>query len=392
PQQAFYSLFFLAQAVGEANTAEPKNLWVVSNGVAQVSQDDLSSPDRAMLLGPCRTIPHEYSNLHCALIDVGSLEQKTVSALLQCCANPPQSSFMAYRMGRFWSQCVEPLPLSSSGEGVRLRQNGVYFITGGLGGIGLTLALHLARKTGAKIILVDVGAAPSREDWDRLLEIQSTPAAVRFQINTLRSLEELHTPLLVAQADVCNERQIREVVAEATQKFGAIRGVIHAAGMLGGGIVQFKTPAEIEAVLAPKVSGTRVLDHIFKDLDLDFFVACSSVTSVQGEFAQVDNCSANAFLDAFCLNNSFKLSTRTMAIGWDTWKDTGVARNADLSPDLEHLRNQRFAVALSSAEAVEIFDRILNLDVPRSHVLVSTVDLDLSPRQSNSTVSAQENT
>ncbi|HLJ26155.1 MAG TPA: amino acid adenylation domain-containing protein [Candidatus Angelobacter sp.] len=392
PQQAFYSLLFLAQTVGEANTAEPKNIWVVSSGVAQVSEDDLSSPDKAMLLGPCRTIPLEYSNLHCALIDVGSLEPRIATTLLQCCANPPQSSLMAYRMGRFWSQCVEPLPLSSSGEGVCLRQHGVYLITGGLGGIGLTLALHLARKTGAKIILVDVAAARSREDWDRLLEIESTPAAVRFQINALRGLEELHTPLLVAQADVCNERQIREVVAEATQKFGAIHGVIHAAGMPGGGIMQFKTPAEIEAVLAPKVSGTRVLDRIFKDIDLDFFVACSSVTSVQGEFAQADNCSANVFLDAFCLNNSFKPPTRTMAIGWDTWKDAGMAQNAVLSPDLEHLRNQRFAVALSSVEAVEVFDRILNFDVPRSHVLVSTADLDLSPRRSNATVPALENT
>ena len=203
-----------------------------------------------------------------------------------------------------------------------------------------------------------MAAAPSREDWDRLLEIQSTPAAVRFQINTLRSLEELHTPLLVAQADVCIERQILEIVAEALQKFGAIHGVIHAAGMPGGGIMQFKTSAEIEAVLAPKVSGTRVLERIFKDLNLDFFIACSSVTSVQGEFAQVDNCSANAFLDAFCLNNSFKSSTRTMAIGWDTWKDAGITHNAVLSPDLEHVRSRSFATALSSAEAVEVFDRM----------------------------------
>jgi iturin family lipopeptide synthetase A len=387
PQQTFYSLFFLAQAIGEANIAEQKNIWIVSNGVAQVSQDDLPSPDRAMLLGPCRTIPLEYSNLHCALIDVGSFEQKTVSMLLQYCASSPQSSLMAYRMGRLWSQCVEPLPLPSTGGS--LRPNGVYLIVGGLGGIGLTLALHLARKAGAKLVLVDVATAPSREDWDRLLESKSTPAAVRFQIDALRSLEDLHTPLLMAQADVCDAHQMQDVVEEATQKFGAIHGVIHAAGMAGGGIMQFKTSAEIEAVLAPKVSGTRVLERIFKDLNLDFFIACSSVTSVQGEFAQVDNCSANAFLDAFCLNNSFKPSTRTMGIGWDTWKDAGMAQNAVLSPDLEHLRNQRFAIALSNAEAVEIFDRILNFDVPRSHVLVSTVDLDMSPHRSNSTVSVE---
>lgn len=387
---AFDSLFFLAQTVGEANTVEQKNIWIMSNGLAEVSQDDLSSPDKAILLGPCRTIPLEYPNLRCALIDVGTLERNTANALLQCCTRPPQTSFMAYRMGRFWSQCVEPLPLPASRESARVRHSGVYVITGGMGGIGLTLALHLARKTEAKLILVDIAAPPARPEWDRLLEMESTPAAARFQISALRSLEELHTPLLISQADVCEERQMRAVVAEAIEKFGAIHGVIHAAGMPGGGIMQFKIPAEIETVLAPKVKGTRVLESIFKDLNLDFFVACSSVTSVQGEFTQVDNCSANAFLDAFCLNNSFQLSTRAVAIGWDVWKDVGMAQNAARSADLEHEHSQRFAAALSTAEAIEVFDRVLNFDASRSHVLVSTLDLDLSPRRANLSAQASE--
>jgi iturin family lipopeptide synthetase A len=391
-QRAFYSLFFLAQTAGEASIDEQKNVWIVSNDLAAVCQDDLPSPDKAILLGPCRNIPHEYPNLHCALIDVGAPERNTVSTLLRYCANPPQSSLVAYRMGRLWSQCVEPLPLPGKGEDLLVRQNGVYFITGGLGGIGLTLALHMATKVKAKLVLVDLVSPPPREDWDRLLNMESGSAATRFQINTLRSLEELHTPLLVAQADVCEERQIQEIVAQAIEKFGAIHGVIHAAGMPGGGLIQFKTPAELETVLAPKVKGTRVLERVFKELDLDFFVACSSVTSVQGEFAKVDNCSANAFLDAFCLNNSLKPSTHTVAIGWDAWKDAGMAQNAGLPADLEHLRNERLAVALSTAEAVEVFDRILNLDASRAHVLVATLDLDLSSRRTNSVSQAREDT
>ncbi len=383
--RALYSLYFLAQTAGEANTAEQKNIWIVSDGLAQVSQDDPLNPDKALLLGPCRTIPLEYPNLRCALIDVGMPERSTVNTLLQCYATPPQSSFMAYRMGRFWSQCVEPLALPASAESLHVRQSGVYFVTGGLGGIGLTLALHLARKTKAKLVLVDLATPPPRADWDRLLDVESTPAAVRHQINSLRSLEEMQTPLLMARANVCEELEVRAIVAQAIEKFGNIHGVIHAAGMPGEGIMQFKTPAEIEAVLAPKVKGTRVLERIFKDLNLDFFAACSSVTSVQGEFAQADNCSANAFLDAFCMNNSFQPTTRTMAIGWDVWKGAGMAQNAVLS-------RERFVAALSSTEAVEVFDRILNLDASRLHVLVSTSDLNLSPIQKKSTQQSPEDT
>jgi acyl transferase domain-containing protein/thioesterase domain-containing protein/acyl carrier protein len=390
--RAFHSLFCLAQAAGEESTSEQKNIWVVSNGLADVMQNDLPNPDKAILLGPCRTIPFEYPNLHCGLIDIGMPGHDTAGVLLRCCANPPRSLFTAYRMECFWSQCLEPWPLPASGGSSRLREGGVYFITGGLGVTGLTLALHLAKKVKAKLILLDRATPPARADWDHLLSTESTPAAVRLQINTLRGLEELSAPLLMAQADVCEEGQVREIVTQAIEKFGAIHGVIHAAGMSGGGIMQFKPPAEIETVLAPKVKGTRVLERVFKDLNLDFFAACSSVTSVQGEFANVDNCSANAFLDAFCLNNSFKPSTRTIAVGWDAWKEAGMAHSGALSADLDPHRSQQMAAALSTEEAVEVFDRILNLDASRLHVLVSTLDLGRFSRRTNSVPQLPENT
>jgi iturin family lipopeptide synthetase A len=361
-QRALYSLFFLAQTVGEATTDEQKNIWIMSDGLATVSQDDLLNPEKAILLGPCRTIPYEYPNLHCALIDVGAPERNTASTLLQCCADRPQSSFMAYRMGRMWCQCVEPLSLPGNSDELRLRQDGVYFITGGLGKIGLTLAVHLASKVKAKLVLVDFASPPPRVDWGRLLDMESTPSATRFQINSLRNLEELQAPLLMVQGDVCEKDQIQQAVAQAMEKFGAIHGVIHAAGLPGGGLIQFKTPAELETVLAPKVKGTRVLERVFKELDLDFFAACSSVISIQGEFASVDNCAANAFLDSFCLNNSFKPFTRTIAIGWDAWKGADVRSEAS---------------AFSTTEALEVFDRILNLDASRLHILVSALDMDL---------------
>ncbi|HEV2962449.1 MAG TPA: amino acid adenylation domain-containing protein [Candidatus Angelobacter sp.] len=389
--RAFYSLFFLTQAIGEANTEDDKNIWVVSNSLADVFRGDLPSPDKAILLGPLRTIPLEYPNLHSVLVDVGEIDGETVSTLLQCCARQPQSSFLAYRMGRVWIQYPERLSLPPAVGSLAVQQGGVYFITGGLGTIGLTLALHLAGKAEARLVLVDIEAPPERTEWDHLLTIESTPAAVRFRINALRSLEELNTPVLTARADVCNESEIQAVTTKAMETFGAIHGVIHAAGVFGGGIMQFKTPAEIEAVLAPKVKGTRVLERVFRGIDLDFFAACSSLTTIQGEFAQVGSCSANAFLDAFCLNNNFKSSTRTVAIGWDTWLDAGMPQTGTAPQSLEHQYSKKVNAAISREEAVEVFDRILNLDGSRWHVLISTLDLELSLSRTNSASQASEN-
>jgi amino acid adenylation domain-containing protein len=389
--RAFYSLLFLTQAIGEANPDDDKKLWVVSNSVADVFRGDLPNPDKAILLGLLRTIPLEYPNVHSALIDVGEIDGETVSTLLQCCARRPESSFLAYRMGRVWIQYPERLSLPSSASSPAVRQGGVYLITGGLGTIGLTLALHLAKKSEARLVLVDIEAPPERTEWDQLLTIASTPDAVRFRISALRGLEELNTSVLIAQADVCNESEIQSVTVKAMERFGAIHGVIHAAGVFGGGSMQFKTRAEIEAVLAPKVKGTRVLERVFRHTDLDFFAVCSSLTTIQGEFAQVDNCSANAFLDAFCLSNNFKSSTRTLAIGWDTWLDARTPQNETAPQGVEELYSKKLNAAISREEAGEVFDRVLNLDGPRWHVLISTLDLELSAGQTRSASQASKN-
>ena len=49
--------------------------------------------------------------------------------------------------------------------------------------------------------------------------------------------------VLVVSADVSDEQQMRAAIATAQQRFGAIHGVIHAAGVPGGGIIQLKTAA-----------------------------------------------------------------------------------------------------------------------------------------------------
>ncbi|MEK8146419.1 acyltransferase domain-containing protein [Streptomyces sp. M10(2022)] len=51
----------------------------------------------------------------------------------------------------------------------RIRDHGVYLITGGLGGIGLALAEHLARTTRARLVLVGRSPFPAREQWAALL-------------------------------------------------------------------------------------------------------------------------------------------------------------------------------------------------------------------------------
>src|SRR5690606_27454946 len=68
-ERGFFSLFFLAQALGES-LAAPLHITVVANGMQRVSDEPLPHPDKATVLGPVKVIPRELTGVSASLIDV----------------------------------------------------------------------------------------------------------------------------------------------------------------------------------------------------------------------------------------------------------------------------------------------------------------------------------
>ncbi|HRI49612.1 MAG TPA: SDR family NAD(P)-dependent oxidoreductase, partial [Pseudomonadota bacterium] len=196
------------------------------------------------------------------------------------------------------------------------------------------------------------------------------------------ALERLGAEVRVARADVTDLVAMQTAVDAAVARFGPIRGVIHSAGVPGGGVIQRRSHEAAAAVLAPKVTGTLVLDTIFRHRDLDFFVLCSSLSSVLGGFGQADYSAANAFLDAFAHHRSARSRGLSAAINWDAWREVGMA------VDAAHKRATGEARAANPASATSpyrelahpLFDRFMRdetgaesyvtrLDGPRSWVV-----------------------
>src|SRR5262249_60233245 len=113
-------------------------------------------------------------------------------------------------------------------------------------------------------------------------------------------------------------------VALARGRLGVLHGVIPAAGVPGGGLIQVKSPEAAARVLAPKVQGTLVLERALAGEPLDFFLLCSSITGVLGGFGQVDYCAANAFLDAFARSRATRRGTFYAAVDWDRCHDAAI--------------------------------------------------------------------
>jgi acyl transferase domain-containing protein len=368
----FYSLLFLAQALGRQRLPGTVDLTIVSNGLHEVRGGERLCPEKALVLGPCKVMPQEYAFLSCRSVDVvppaagpadapaiggtpcksaaapaiggtpcksaaapaiggtpcRSERARLVELLLAEMAAGPREQVIAYRQGQRWLQAFEPARLGGVlPDRLPLRERGVYLITGGLGGIGLALAEHLARTLGARLVLTSRGGLPPRERWSAEAALRPAGDSLGDRIRQVQELERLGGDVLAPAADVTDERQMAALVELARRTFGALHGVIHAAGLPGAGIVQTKTRAVAASVLAPKVRGARALAAALAGTPLDFLVLCSSTIAVLGNLGQVDYCAANCFLDAFARDHSARHGVPAISINWGAWSEVGMAVN-----------------------------------------------------------------
>ena len=321
---SFYSLLFLAQALGDQDLGAV-DIVSVSNGLHSVSGESIVEPARATLLGPVRIIPKEFPGTFCRNIDLDrEIEDlgKTASGIILECSLRGEPSCVAYRQTERWVESFEAASLRVQPSASRLKQKGVYLIVGGLGGIGLVVAEHLARTVHARLVLVGRTPLPPASDWKTLIEKSDATTGSLQKIRKLRELESLGAEVLTIAADATDRQQMEEAVRMARQRFGGIDGVIHAAGLVEDGPLQIKTRESAARVLAPKIQGTLVLHEALCDCKLDFWVLFSSISSLVPPPGQVDYAAANAFMDAFALSQTGQPVT---AVNWGRWAGVGMA-------------------------------------------------------------------
>ena len=341
-RRGFFSLLCFAQAWGNLNTSDLLHIAVVSNGAHQVTGEEELLPEKAVVLGAGKVIPQEYPTVTCVCIDVSSPRQGSpLSAgqfelLWSELTAKPSEQVVAYRGNQRWIRAFEPIRLERPAvDKTRLRERGVYFITGGLGGIGMTLAEFLARSLRARLVLAGRSEFPPKDQWNTWLATHEESEVVSEKIRKLQELESYGAESLVLKVNVTNLADMRRAVETTIQRFGAIHGVIHAAGVSPGGMIQMKAAEAAMSVLDPKVKGALVLDEVLGDYPLDFLLLCSSLVSIVGGLGMVDHSGANAFLDSFAHYRNLNPDTPTISVNWDTWLEVGQAAFAELSGGLK---------------------------------------------------------
>jgi len=365
----FFSLLFLGQALGGRSVEGGIRVAAVTAGLGDVLADRSPTPERATVLGPCMSMTFELDGVTARAIDVEPAlvtSDEGARRLLAELRTVPEHPLVALQRNRRWALAYEPVKLPSPEKTpAALRRGSVVLVTGGLGGIGLALGEALAREVGAKLVLVGRSALPDRSAWDAWIQEHGEADPTSVKIRHVRRLEGLGAEVLAAAADSTDEGQMRAVVEEATRRFGAIHGVIHAAGIAGAGIIELKTRKQAQAVMAAKVGGTRVLQRLFEGRELDFVLFCSSISSVCVGVGQVDYFAANAYMDFVAQSWRRGTRTRVVSANWDAWQEVGMAANTAVPEVMRKGREESLRLGIASSEGCDAFRRLLAADFPQ---------------------------
>jgi NADPH:quinone reductase-like Zn-dependent oxidoreductase/acyl carrier protein len=244
------------------------------------------------------------------------------------------------------AQLSPPAP-GASGQ---LRADASYLVTGGMGGLGLTVAAWMVEHGARHLALVGR---------------QEPGAAAR---EAIAELEQAGARVVVERADVSQPADIQRVLDVVARELPSLRGVIHAAGVLDDGVLVHQSAARFAAVMAPKVAGSWNLHQATRTLPLDFFVMFSGAGTLIGSPGQSNYAAANAFLDALA-QARFAEGLPAQSIAWGPWSEVGLAATA--------ARGGRLALhgvtSLSPADGVDALGRVMQDGAP--HVAVLPLDV-----------------
>jgi phthiocerol/phenolphthiocerol synthesis type-I polyketide synthase E len=181
-----------------------------------------------------------------------------------------------------------------------------------------------------------------------------------------------HSTVAALRLDVTKPEEIAAAVKRVRDTFGALHGVVHAAGLPGGALLQAHDDAAAARVLAPKVQGTLALEQALLAERLDFLLLCSSITANVGRLGQADYAAANAFMEAYAAyRRRASQGSKLLAVAWGRWRGVGMASAKNMPVELQQLGEAD--KGFTASMGVEAFERLLQLRTPV--VVVSDEDV-----------------
>jgi acyl transferase domain-containing protein/SAM-dependent methyltransferase len=332
----------------------PTRIWIVTRGAQAVgaARGEAVHAGQATLWGWGRSIRLDHPELWGGLIDLDPASDdthaNTAERLVAAVRASASEDELALRGGRLYAPRVRRLrhlrhvPAS-------LDADAAYVVSGGLGAVGLRLAGWMVDRGARHLVLIGRrGRAPlDAEAEHALLALEARGANVR-----------------VAALDVGDRAAVDALFADLARGGRTVKGVVHGAGVLEPLPFAAVDRPALDAMYTPKVAGARNLHLATLGLPLDFFVLCSTSSSVTGAQGLSHYTAANQYLDALA-HHRRSLGLPALAIDWGRWDVVSSMMSAERHRWLDVTGMHAF----QPAEGLAALDALLGAGVTQAMVL-----------------------
>lgn len=347
-----YSLFYLIKAIVQKGMECNLAITLVSAYVNAIGQEEMVYPCRAAFFGLGKTIIHEHNgiDLKCIDIDWETSVDKCIMEIFE------RDSFfqIALRQDKRYVEKFTEIEMEDvEDRNLNIRDNGVYLITGGTGGIGLEVSKHFARLKKVNLVWVGRRSLPDKNQSN--LDSKSLRT-----LKVIEEIEQMGSTVTYLKGDCSDEQRMLEVFDVIEKQFGTLSGIVHSAGRPGDGFLAVKSKEVFDSVIQPKVHGTWILGQLCKKFNIDFFMLFSSGLSMLSEPGHGDYTAANSYVDSFAWHLR-KQGIEGFAINWTSWRETGMAVDHGFNYDA-------IFKAISTREALTGLDTVMQKQVARSLV------------------------
>ncbi|KAI0102477.1 putative equisetin synthetase [Nemania sp. FL0031] len=169
-----------------------------------------------------------------------------------------------------------PANIQQIDSGVIFRADKTYFLVGMSGQVGQSLCQWMVEH-GARYVVL-------------------TSRSPKVHPDFIKSMEESGATIKVLPLDITKRESLRACYEEMSKTLPPVAGVAQGAMVLRDSMFDGLTFENLTTVLDPKVTGTQLLDELFYDTPLEFFIVMSSLTSVVGNSGQSNYTAANMFM------------------------------------------------------------------------------------------------
>jgi acyl transferase domain-containing protein/acyl carrier protein len=389
----FYTLLNFIRALGFRK--ETTHLTVLTNNTYAITGGDLRYPENTAHAALVKILPLEYKNLTCQLIDLstehltGGNELETVQQIFSIISKNNPEKITALRGQCQWTPAVKQVNPERYTSNNNLLSGGKVYVVLGLGGMGVYMAKYIADTFDSTVIIIHRSPFPPANEWQSIMENGNGQVAAKVRI-----LHEASThakgQIYLMQGDIADLQSMSTIVHKIEDTHGRISGIIHAAGVIDkGGVVHRRSNKSIADSIESKLKGAIIIDTLFRNKPLDFFMLFSSLGNefYEEKYGELGYNVANEFLDAYVQAASG--IKRKICINWCDWQEVGMAMkaidalfNADGSRQKEI--EQFNATAILPKEGVEAFAKVCNSSLAR--VLLYPFDLHARLRQRDKTL------